>query len=246
MGEFSDPVLLPILGFLLELPPFWAILFISLITTVITSVIYKYVTDQELLRSLKTEMKEIQKEMKLTRDNPARLMELQKKSMEKSLRQMKESFKPMLITMLPMLIIFGWISVHLAYLPVMPDTEFTTTVQFQSGINGSIGLHAPEGVEILGNAAQDITDAKAVWQLKGSEGSYYLDYTFDSRKYSREVVITQKRNYAEPLIFVNDAAVKSISVDNSPLKIFGIGWIWAYIIMSVVLNIAVRKLLRIH
>jgi len=45
---------------LLKLPSFWVVLIISLIASFIASVIYKYTTDQKLMKRLKEEQKELQ------------------------------------------------------------------------------------------------------------------------------------------------------------------------------------------
>ena len=55
MGFFSflDPVLNAIFDPLLSLGPFWALLVISLIVSTLITLIYKWVTDQDLMKRLK-------------------------------------------------------------------------------------------------------------------------------------------------------------------------------------------------
>jgi len=66
-------------------------------------------TDQELLKSIKEEMKEIRKDIKLASQDPEKMAELNKRSMEKSMTQMKHTMKPTLVTMLPLLLVFTWL-----------------------------------------------------------------------------------------------------------------------------------------
>ena len=47
--------------------------------------------------------------MKLHKESPQKVMELQKQAMEKNLVLMKHSMKPTLYTFIPLIIIFGWI-----------------------------------------------------------------------------------------------------------------------------------------
>jgi len=82
---------------------------LSLILTTFITLVYKYVTDQELMKSLKEEMKEMQKQMKEFKDDPPKMMEMQKKAMEKNMKYMMHSFKPMLITFVPLILVFGWL-----------------------------------------------------------------------------------------------------------------------------------------
>lgn len=86
------------------------LLFISLIMTLISTLAYKYLTDQEAIKRLKEEVKEIQKEMKEFRDNPKRMLELQKKSFEKGFfEMMRHQIKPLIFTLLPFILVFNWL-----------------------------------------------------------------------------------------------------------------------------------------
>ncbi|MBT3395417.1 DUF106 domain-containing protein [archaeon] len=98
-----------IFGKLIEQSPTGALLLISFLLTSLVTVIYKFATDQELIKSLKAEMKEIREDIKNFKNDPEKVMELQKKSMQKSMTHMKQTMKPTLITMLPLLIIFSWL-----------------------------------------------------------------------------------------------------------------------------------------
>lgn len=98
-----------IFGWAIESSPLWGLFVVSFILTFFVTLVYKFMTDQEALKSIKQEMKEIRKEMKEFKDDPEKMMELNKRSMEKSMVQMKSSFKPMIITFIPLIIVFGWL-----------------------------------------------------------------------------------------------------------------------------------------
>jgi len=99
-----------IFGWAIGQPPsLVGLIVVSIVLTFFVTLVYKFMTDQEALKSIKKEMKEIRKEMKEVKDDPTRMMELNKQSMEKSMVQMKNSFKPMIITFIPLIIIFGWL-----------------------------------------------------------------------------------------------------------------------------------------
>ncbi len=82
---------------------------ISVILTLIVTLIYKYTTNQTKMKELKDEIKAAQAEIKKNKDNPTRMMEIQKGAMEKNLIYMKHSLVPMLITFIPLIIMFGWL-----------------------------------------------------------------------------------------------------------------------------------------
>ena len=61
----------PLIGPLKILGPFYVVLLISFLVSIIVTVIYKYTTNQELMKSLKEDMKKHQDEMKKLKDNPS-------------------------------------------------------------------------------------------------------------------------------------------------------------------------------
>lgn len=98
-----------IFGWAVDVGPIPGIAIISFILTLLVTVVYKWTTDQELMKSLKEEMKEFQKEMKRFKEDPKKMMELQGKAMEKNMKYFMHSLKPMIITLVPLLIIFSWL-----------------------------------------------------------------------------------------------------------------------------------------
>jgi len=135
MGIFSflDPVLNFVLGPLLLLMPFWALLIISFVISLLIVLIYKWITDQNLMRQLKEEQKELQKQMKELKAHPEEAMKVQKQLMQTNMKYMGQSMKPTLITFIPIILIFGWLQGHLAYEPIMPGQEFSAIVNFEEG-----------------------------------------------------------------------------------------------------------------
>jgi len=122
---------------------------LALIVNIFITLVYKFVTDQKMMKELKGEMKDIQKEIKQFKDNPEKMMAIQKRAMEKNMKLMMHSFKPMLITFVPLILMFGWLR------------------------------------------------------------NYYLGL-------------------------------------GSPAVLFGLSWIWSYIILSVVFSLLLRKVLKVH
>src|SRR3989344_6394446 len=143
LNTLLDPVFNPLLQF----PPLVGVLIISLIISVMITVIYKFTTNQSLMRDLKNEMKELQKETKELRSEPEKAMQVQKKAMETNMKYMMHSMKSTIFTILPIIIIFGWLNANLAYEPILPGQEFSVSATFAKGISGNISLYAPEGIE---------------------------------------------------------------------------------------------------
>lgn len=245
--KIVDPIFAP----LLKLPELWAIIIISIIMTVLITMVYKWMTDQHLMKTLKEDMKKFRDQMKQFKEDPKKVMEIQKRAMETNMKYMMHSMKPTLITFIPIIIMFGWLNGHLAYLPITPDSEFTTTAMFEKGTEGQIELVAPEEIEIISEPEQEIKEKEARWKLKGPGGNYLLEYNFKDSTYTKDLLITEKQQYVEPEKKIGEDGLKTIKIDNEklkPLNLFGwrLGWLGTYIIFSIVFSISLRKILKIH
>jgi len=230
---------------------FWSILILSLILSFLISIIYKYTTNQSLMKDLKTEIKELQKEMKQLRDQPQKMMLVQKKAMETNMKYMMHSFRPMIFTFIPIIIIFGWMNMHFAYYPIMPDQEFSATMLLEQ-IGDEITLNAPTGIEIIDKELIE-AENKVIWTLKCEEGDYLLEFLQGDQSYTKDVKITNKKAYALPLKIVKDGNVKSIEINSDPVKVLNIyikgwklGWIGTYIVFSIIFSMLIRKWMKIY
>ena len=93
---------------IIQTNPKISIIIISFLVTLLMTSIRYFVTDRKLMRDIKDKQKFVREEMKKHRDNPDKMIELNKQLMEHFPAQMKQTFKLMIITMIPVLIIFSW------------------------------------------------------------------------------------------------------------------------------------------
>lgn len=104
--------------------PLLSVVLLSLLMTFITTIIYKYTTDQAKLKSYREELKSIRKQMNESKQDLGKLNGLQKRSMEISMDQLKHSFKPMIITFVPAILIFALIKNSLPITQVIINLPF--------------------------------------------------------------------------------------------------------------------------
>jgi|SRR3989344_2481498 len=239
-----DPVLNPLLKIV---SPLWFLIIITFVITLIVTLVYKYTTNQELVKRLRDEMKDIQKQMKEYQHDVEKVKDLQKQSFEKMGVQFKQSMKPMIITMIPMIIILGWLATSLSYDSLKPNENFNIeleAVQF----NTTILLNA-SSLDIL-DGSEKKAEPIAKWIAKGEEGKHLLEFKILGEKedkiYAKEILITSGSGYKEPIENINDGFVKTIKIGNKPLKIAGLSWFWAYFILAIVFNSLLRKLLKVY
>ncbi len=95
-------------GWAITLDPLLGVSVVAASLTFITTIVYKYATDQHALKTLREELQRLQAEMKQEKDNPKKVMELQKTMFQKNMESMKHNLKPMIITFLPVILVFNW------------------------------------------------------------------------------------------------------------------------------------------
>lgn len=88
--------------------PYISLATISFFVTLISTLVQKWLTNQEHMKSLKTRQKEIQKELKGCKEEHL-LKELNLEMMNLTGIMMKASMKPMFVTIVPFLILFSWL-----------------------------------------------------------------------------------------------------------------------------------------
>lgn len=86
-----------------------SIIGIAILLSFFISLINFFVLDKEKMMEGKQKQKELQEKMKQYKNDPAKMMELNKEMMGHIGSNFKHSFKPMIITMVPILVVFGWI-----------------------------------------------------------------------------------------------------------------------------------------
>lgn len=256
MGFFSflDPALNFVFGPLLLLPPFWSIVVISFVISLIIIICYKFFTNQSEMKQLKDEQKELQRQMKELKDDPSKVMDVQKQAMQTNMKYMMKGMKPTLITFIPIILIFGWLQANMAFMPIVPGQDFSMEIDFDRGVSGVVDVNVPEGITLHGNSSRTIADGKVVFSMRGEEGVYRspgVEFSINGKTYTKPVIITQGREYIQPLLTVNDDVVKSITASNDPLKVlnlFGwkLSWFWTYLILAIAFSMGLRKVLKVY
>ncbi len=95
-------------GWAIGISPLFGISLIALVITLITTLAYKFFTDQNAIKLIRDEMQSIQKKIKESTDDKLKL-DLSKQIWEKNMESMRHNLKPMIITFLPIIIIFNWL-----------------------------------------------------------------------------------------------------------------------------------------
>ncbi|MBI5065070.1 DUF106 domain-containing protein [Candidatus Woesearchaeota archaeon] len=239
LNSFFDIIFSP----LLYLGTFWAVLIISLLLSVIITVIYKYTTDQNLMKQLKDEIKDLQKQSKELQNHPEKFKEVQSKMMKTNMKVMSESLKPMLYYFLPIIFIFGWMSTNLYFHPLTANEEFSIDVYAKN-----VSLTNYEGLNLIENKMISVNGGEVNrFSFKGNYGDYLVLLNADGKEIKKRVLIDQKK-YNTPEEKINEI---KILTSNKPVILLNLGftqlgWLGVYIISSVIFSSLLRKLMKVY
>jgi len=245
----------PIFDPLLSMDPLYLIVLTAFCLTLIITIIYKYVSDQKKIKFLRAETKELQQKMrsKEIREDKEQFEKIQKQMSKHTMDMMKQNFKPMFFTILPALLVFGWMSAHLVYLPIIPGLFFNVDVYTAPSFTGAVTFHHDD-LFINGGNEKTPVDGKATWSVRGEEeGRYIMAFQANEQIFEKPVLITEKQSYENP-VQTFDGPITSIEIEQKKLQPFGDfslfgwkpGWLGTYIMISILLSFIFRKLLKVQ
>lgn len=228
--------------------PIYSIVALAAILTIATTLIQKKFTDQEHLKALKKRQKEIQKEIKKTKD-PTIMQELNAEMLQLTGIMFKSSMKPMFVTIIPILLIISWAHANIEYNPILPGDNFSVQAFFDVSTSSEAEIVAPKGIEIIGNATAVIEDGKAEWMLRGDVGKYNIKVLYSGDSVSKDLVITDGADYAK-VQETYKGEIEKILIGNKKrvyLNLFGwkLGWLGSYIFLSILFSMILRKGLKV-
>lgn len=274
--NFLDTALDVAFSPLLHLNYFFGILVLSVVLSLLITLVYKWTTNQELMKSLKEDLKKIQDEVKkFQKDNPQKALDKQKIFMQKNMEYMKHSFRSTFYTIIPLLIIFGWMQANLAYMPIMPGDEFSMALVPEPGFRGNVTIEVPDGLSVVGEHTKPVENGRVSFTLAGSSvGEHDVVFDVGGELHAKNVKVSTWRDYAPTVkakkgFFASyfgwlysskagyldaDGAVRQITTTHQPVKPFGKlrifgwmpGWLATYIFFSILTSLGVRKVLKVY
>ncbi len=248
LNDFFNLIFKPVLG----LNPLLFVIIISLLLTALVTLIYKLFTNQKLLKEIKNEMNLMKEELKKLRDSPEKAMQLNQKLWSKNLEYMKHSMKPTLITFIPVILLFSWLNSFMAFEPIRPDQEFIATLNFKEDYQGNVTVLLPDKVKAIDQdqEVKQIENGKVSWNLIGKEGKHILAFKYNDQEFQKDILITNEQKYENPIKTIKGSSLEQIEVNNKKLTIlnlfgFRLGWLGAYIILSIIFSLVIRKIFNI-
>jgi len=94
---------------IIQANPKIGILVLSFLVTLFITFISYYLTDRNLMKEIKARQKSLREDMKKYRDDPQKMLDLNKQMMADFPNQMKQSLKVSLVTLVPLIFVFNWL-----------------------------------------------------------------------------------------------------------------------------------------
>ncbi|MFT7615448.1 MAG: uncharacterized membrane protein (DUF106 family) [Candidatus Woesearchaeota archaeon] len=244
-----DPIFVP----LLKLGAFWTVVILSAVAALLINIVQKLVTDQHLMKELRSQMKKLQAKAKTLKDQPDKMMAVQGDIMKKNFAYMKESFKATFITMIPLLLVFAWLPLHVAYEPIAAGEDFSVSAFVKKNVAGDVLLVISDGLTLVSPESQTVSkdNREATWTLNGPVGEHTVSYSYLDETINQSLTISDGREYARAEIRAKDSYFDRVKVGYEKnvlldLGFFQGGWIVTYILFSIIFSLSFKKLLGLH
>ena len=236
-----------ILGWSFNIDPMLGVFVVSLVMGLLSTIVYKYFTDQKKLKELNVRRKELSEELKKNSSNPAKVKELNAELMKMGfLDQYKYTWKAMLITLLPFFLIFAWLGIVLGYTPLAVGEEFSVSAGFLSDASGKVSLMSD--IPVIGDAEKDIASS-VTWKLKPeTPGEFDLTFKYgESEKVKKVYIGIDVPNGYKSVDAFGNSILQKISIGQKQTRLwFGWGWFWWYLIFVMISSLVLRKYLKVN
>lgn len=239
-------VLDTLFGFLLNWPPLLAVIFVSFVISLVSLLVTKFTTDQTEMKRLKDELDANQKKMKTLRDDPGKMMEIQKQTMATHAQYFRKSMIPTLVMLIPLGLLFNWMGAHFGHEPLNAGEEFLLRAIAQEEVTGNVSLTA-EGLNVTSNAVQQWSNGEAVFRLSGPNGDYLAEFSSNNASVQKSIIVADNRYAPVSETYKKNSAFKEVRIENKELDlVWRIGWLGTYIISAIVFISVLRKLLKVY
>ena len=236
-------------GWVLAFDLWIAIFILAFLITLLMTLVYKWATDQNEMKRLKKQLKDLQKKMREQRENPKKVMQLQKKLMSINMEYMKKSIKPTLYTIIPLLFVFMWMNAAFSLEPIAPQQEFSVTAYMQAP--DRVTLESSSLSLLSSEATRETVESQASWRLSGPAGEHSVSFVSSEGDVAEHPVFIDMRPQEPELSqdnpFVRTEVGYAKATPFGDFSVFGYnpGWLFTYILFSIVFSIGLRKLMKL-
>jgi len=251
-----------------SLHPFWPILICSLITAILFLLIFRYTSNQKVIKETKNRIRAHLLEIRIYKDNFGVLFTAQKRILLNSLKYLKYALKPMLFMIVPVAIILIQLEGWFGYKPLKTGESAIITLKLTEDTNNNlkhIDIKSDKGISVETPPLRLPKEMEINWRVRANEaGEHNLIFDISGDKSRKSVIVSngELRRVSrvatsslwgsflnpgeEPL---QNSLVKQIEVDypSRPILIFGweFHWLLVFFVLTMIFGFALKGLFRV-
>ena len=160
-----------------RIDPFWALLAVSLVTTLIFLEVFRRTTDSTKLQEAKNNMQARLLEVRLFKDSPSIVFAALAGMLACNLRYLKHSLKPTLLMLLPLVVLMIHLDAWFGHAPLRPGQAALVTVKILESNRrafNDISLEAAAGLAIETPSLRVPQEKEISWVVRASQTGQYL------------------------------------------------------------------------
>lgn len=238
-----------VFGFLIALDPAISLFIISLITVTLSTISYKYFSDQVKIKAIKDDIERLNKEMKEHKSNLDKQTELSAKIIKLNFEMMNLILKPSLYTMIPMMLVFIWLSAVFSQNPILPSSSFRVDILPSAVSDQSIDVYENivktsfNKFELI-NRTQNLDNVILYYKAPSFLGNY--EYSLEGN--DKLITVSNHPIYFDRSTKLKNYEVRIVTDKLIILNLFGwkLGYLGSYLIFAIFINAIVRKLLNVY
>src|SRR5262245_11750703 len=175
--------------------PFWALLGISLVTTLAFLEVFRRTTDSVKLKEAKNSMQARLLEVSLFKDSPSTVLAALAGMLSCNMRYLKHSLKPTVIVLAPLLVLMIHLDAWFGHAPLRPGQAAFVRVRVLDSAPQTlddVSMEVPAGLTIETPALRIPQDQEVSWAVRASSaGRYPLRLTHRGRDVQTTIVVNE-------------------------------------------------------
>lgn len=236
----------------------------TLVISLLSTLIYKFATDQKKMGEIKARLKDLQAQMREARNDQSKMLEINGKIMKSHNEYSMQSMRSMLFTIVPVMLIFIYLQGHVAFDPLSPGEDFALILDYadQEAI-GEAMVGVPEGFSVENRTPYNKSGFLGFGRTVGERveiaseadaGEYLLTFSYENESLNRSFIVTEGRDYASQSVGYRGSFLRSAAIDYGGLRILNVswlpgwlqGWLAMYIILTLIFTNVFRRIFKVH
>jgi uncharacterized membrane protein (DUF106 family) len=254
-----------------SLSPWFGLTAVSLATSLLMLLVYKFTSDQAAIRRAKDRIKAHLLEMRLYKDNMRVTLAAQGSILKANLAYMGANLKPLAVMIVPLVLILAQLSVWFDRAPLRPGEETLVKASVETSADPvvlGLALETPPGLEITAPAVRIPDEHEVVWRIKAlapgtgrlvlrtAGGAVEKSIAVGGPSVGRVSALASRGSFWKRVLYPGErplpggTPVRSVEIlyPARHLTAFGLGvnWLVAYLVLSVAFGFAFKGLFKVE